>query len=99
MQLGSGVAVAVVKASSCSSDSIPSLGTSICHRYGPKKTKKGREGGRKDPHKTRTPGDRLQTNGRFAKDGFWEKGQCPQLEPHIYACLLPVSAATVWFPQ
>ena len=31
------VAVAVVQASGCSSDSIPSLGTSICHRCGPKK--------------------------------------------------------------
>ena len=32
--------VAVVQASSCSSDLIPSLGTSIRHRYGPKKQKK-----------------------------------------------------------
>ena len=41
MQLGSrtAVAVAVAWASSCSSDSIPSLGTSICPRYGPKKKK------------------------------------------------------------
>ena len=39
-RLGSCVAVAVVKASSCSSDSTPSLGTSICCRYGPKKQKK-----------------------------------------------------------
>ena len=30
---------AVVSAGSCSSDSTPSLGTSICHRYGPKKAK------------------------------------------------------------
>ena len=36
MWLGSGVAVAVAKASSCSSDLTPSLGTFIC----PKKTKK-----------------------------------------------------------
>ena len=36
MQLGSGVAVAVVEASSCSSNSTPSLGTSIRCRYGPK---------------------------------------------------------------
>ena len=44
MQLGSGVAVAVavavVQAGSCSSDSAPSLGTSTCHRDGPKRTKK-----------------------------------------------------------
>ena len=36
--LGSGIAVAV--ASSCSSNSAPNLGTSICHRCGPKKKKK-----------------------------------------------------------
>ena len=40
MQLGSHVAVAVVKASSCSSDSTPSLGTSMCYGCGPKKQKK-----------------------------------------------------------
>uniref|UniRef100_A0A8D0SIM2 Lipid-binding serum glycoprotein C-terminal domain-containing protein n=1 Tax=Sus scrofa TaxID=9823 RepID=A0A8D0SIM2_PIG len=38
--LRSGVAVALVYAGSCSSDSTPSLGTSICHECGPKKTKK-----------------------------------------------------------
>ena len=36
MQLGSGVAVAVA---AVWADSTPSLGTSICHRSGPKKTK------------------------------------------------------------
>ena len=36
MWLESGVAVAV--AGSCSTDSTPSLGTSICHGFGPKKT-------------------------------------------------------------
>ena len=40
MQLRSDVAVAVVQASRCSSDSTPSLGTSICCRCGPKKEKK-----------------------------------------------------------
>ena len=40
MQLKSGDAVAVAYASSYSSDSIPSLGTSICHRCRPKKKKK-----------------------------------------------------------
>ena len=40
MWLRSGVAVAVVWASSYSSDETPSLGTSICHRCGPKKKKK-----------------------------------------------------------
>ena len=34
---GSGVAVAMVQAGSCSSDSPPSLGTSKCHRCSPKK--------------------------------------------------------------
>ena len=38
--LGSGVAVAVALASSYSSNSTSSLGTSICHHCGPKKTKK-----------------------------------------------------------
>ena len=41
--LGSGVAVVVVKASSCSSSLIPSPGTSICCRCGPKKKKRERE--------------------------------------------------------
>ena len=39
MRLGSFIAVALVSASSCSSNSTPSLGTSICHRCGPKKKK------------------------------------------------------------
>ena len=39
MQLGSGIAVAVVQASSCSSHSNPSLGTSKCRRSGPEEAK------------------------------------------------------------
>ena len=39
-QLGSGIVVAVVQVGSCSSDSTPSLETSICHGCGPKKKKK-----------------------------------------------------------
>ena len=39
MWLGSGIAVAVVYASSCSCYWTPSLGTSICLECGPKKTK------------------------------------------------------------
>ena len=39
-RLGSGIAVAMVQASSYSSDSTPSLRISICHGCGPKKTKK-----------------------------------------------------------
>ena len=37
------VAVTVAYASSCSSDSTPSLGTSICLGHGPKKSKKTKE--------------------------------------------------------
>ena len=40
MWLGSHIAVAVMEAGSYSSDSTPSLGTSICCRCGPKKAKK-----------------------------------------------------------
>ena len=40
MRLGSHIAVAVVKPGSCSSDSAPSLGTSIYHGCSPKKKKK-----------------------------------------------------------
>ena len=39
MQLGSDVVEAVASAGSCSSDSTPSLGNSICHWCGPKKQK------------------------------------------------------------
>ena len=41
--LTSAVAVAVAQAGSCSSDSTPSLGTSICCGWGPKKTKKNKK--------------------------------------------------------
>ena len=41
--LGSRVAVAVVQAGSCSSDSNPSLGTAICHGRDPKKDEKERK--------------------------------------------------------
>ena len=43
MQLRSGVAVAVVWAGGCSSNSAPSLGTSVCHRCRPQKKKKKKE--------------------------------------------------------
>ena len=39
MQLKSHIAVAVVSAGSCSSDSTPNLGMSICHRCSPKMQK------------------------------------------------------------
>ena len=47
MRLRSSVAVAVAQAGSCTSDSSPSLGTSICCRYSPKKQKQ------KKPKKTK----------------------------------------------
>ena len=37
MKLGSGIAAAVAVANSCSTDSTPSLGISICRGCGPKK--------------------------------------------------------------
>ena len=40
MQLGSCIAVAVAQLDSYSSDSTPSLGTSICHGFGPKRQNK-----------------------------------------------------------
>ena len=39
MKLKSGIAIAVAQAGNCSSDSTPSLGTSICHKCSPKKKK------------------------------------------------------------
>ena len=43
VRLGSGVAMAVVKANSCSFDLTPNLGTSICHKCDPEKTKKKKD--------------------------------------------------------
>jgi len=40
MQLASTIAVAVLQASGFSSDSTSSLGTSMCHKGGPKRRKK-----------------------------------------------------------
>ena len=40
MQFRSHVALAMTQAGNCSSNSAPSLGTSICHEYSPKKKKK-----------------------------------------------------------
>ena len=50
MRLGARVAVAVVQAGSCSSDSTPSVGTSEGHDTAlkKKKKKKKKEGGKKD---------------------------------------------------
>ena len=45
MWLGSSVAVAMVEVGSCSSDSTPSLGTSVCSEGSPKKTKRKKKVG------------------------------------------------------
>ena len=47
-QLGSCVAVAVAQAGSYSCISTPTLGTSICHNYGPKNQKKKKKKRKKD---------------------------------------------------
>ena len=57
--------MAVVEVGSCTSDLTPSLGTSICHRYGHKKKKRRRR--RSPPRKTTyymtpiTPGKPIET--------------------------------------
>ena len=58
MRLDSVMPVAVTYACSCSSDSTPSLGSSICHRCGPKKKKKERKKKeRRSPGKWYLPGE------------------------------------------
>ena len=47
MWLAYGVAVAVVKSGSCSSDWTPSLGTSMCYRCRSKEKKKKKKGKKK----------------------------------------------------
>ena len=54
MRFGSHIAMAVVQASSFSSDSVPSLGISICCRCDPKKTKTKNE--KQKPNLKRTLG-------------------------------------------
>lgn len=61
MRLGSGIAVAVAVAGSCSSDSTPSLETSICHRCN-------------SPKKTKTKTKTLQKAGKNVKDKNRNKG-------------------------
>jgi len=67
MRLGSCIAVAVVWAGSCSSDSTPSLGTSICFGCGPKKRTKKKE---KKRHRkgSKTPRQNLEQSLR-GKEG------------------------------
>ena len=52
--LGSGIAVAVAKAGSCSSHSTPSQGTSICHRCIPKKARQKQNNNKKQLLKENT---------------------------------------------
>ena len=63
MRLGSrvAVAVAVVQASGYSSDSTPSLGTSICHGRGPRKGKKTKKEKKKKK-------ERIQSRGLHPQD-------------------------------
>ena len=61
MQLGSQVAVAVAVTSSCSYNSIPSLGTSICHGVALKSQLKKKERKKKKKKK-----DAIELNG-FSK--------------------------------
>ena len=58
IRLRSGVVVAGVEAGSYSSDSTPSLGTSLCHVCGPKtqKEKKKKKGNRTGPYLVRGKG-------------------------------------------
>ena len=50
MRLRSGVVVAGVEAGSYSSDSTPSLGTSLCHVCGPKTQKEKKKGNSTGPY-------------------------------------------------
>ena len=64
MEFGSGGVVAVVLASSCSSDWTPSLETSIWHRRGLKERKKGKGGERER--------ERKEGRGKGYQLIFWE---------------------------
>ena len=80
MQLRFCIAVAVMEASSCSSDLTPSLETSICFRCGPKekKRKKGRkEGGREEEIAREKARERGKKEGRKeqGKTKGWSPGQ------------------------
>ena len=71
-RLGSGVAVSVAQACSYSSDSTPSLGTSVCHGCGPKKRTKKEWQGRYSlvVHQVKDPALSLQRLGSLLWCGF-----------------------------
>ena len=85
MQLRSDFAMAVVWAGSYSSDSTPSLGTSICHGCSPKKTRGRRKKERKESKKaSKKEKERNQSQSswereRKGKDGLprvgWSLGR------------------------
>ena len=56
--VGSGIAVAMTQAGSCSSDSTPILGTSICRRCSPKRTER-KEGKKENESKPHCPSTQL----------------------------------------
>ena len=67
MLLGFGIAVAVVQTGSYSSDSVSSLGTSICCRCNPKKTKK-RKKKKRDINELIY---KIETDSQILKSNFW----------------------------
>ena len=75
MRLRSHVAVAVVQAGRCSSDSTPRLGTSICRRGGPKKKKRKRnkDGGREKEREREREKKRQKERDRGRKEGRKKK--------------------------
>ena len=54
-RLRSCIAVAVVQAGTCSSNSTPSLGTAICHRSGPRKQEEEEEEGEEEEEMSKNP--------------------------------------------